>query len=32
MPYVGFTIPLLLLTVPVAIFSVLYLGRRLLTI
>lgn len=27
MPYVGFTIPLLLLTIPVAIFSVLYLGR-----
>ena len=26
MPYVGFTIPLLLLTVPVAIFSVLFLG------
>ncbi|EEV20178.1 citrate transporter [Treponema vincentii ATCC 35580] len=28
MPYVGFTIPLLLLTVPVAIFSVLFLGLR----
>lgn len=28
MPYVGFTIPLLLLTVPVAIFSVLYLGLK----
>jgi TRAP-type C4-dicarboxylate transport system permease large subunit len=28
MPYVGFTIPLLLLTIPVAIFSVLYLGRK----
>lgn len=28
MPYVGFTIPLLLLTVPVAIFSVLYLGKK----
>lgn len=28
MPYVGFTIPLLLLTVPVAIFSVLFLGLK----
>lgn len=28
MPYVGFTIPLLILTVPVAIFSVLYLGLK----
>lgn len=28
MPYVGFTIPLLLLTIPVAIFSVLYLGLK----
>ncbi|MBS9775636.1 MAG: TRAP transporter large permease, partial [Fusobacterium sp.] len=28
MPYVGFTIPLLLLTIPVAIFSVLYLGMK----
>lgn len=28
MPYVGFTIPLLLLTVPMAIFSVLYLGLK----
>lgn len=28
MPFVGFTIPLLLLTIPVAIFSVLYLGRK----
>ncbi|WP_281700007.1 TRAP transporter large permease subunit [Cetobacterium somerae] len=28
MPYVGFTIPLLLLTIPVAIFTVLYLGLK----
>ena len=28
MPYVGFTIPLLLLTIPVAIFSVLFLGLK----
>lgn len=28
MPYVGFTIPLLLLTIPIAIFSVLYLGLK----
>ncbi len=28
MPYVGFTIPLLMLTVPVAIFTVLYLGLK----
>lgn len=28
MPYVGFTIPLLILTIPVAIFSVLYLGLK----
>ncbi len=28
MPYVGFTIPLLILTVPVAIFTVLYLGLK----
>lgn len=28
MPYVGFTIPLLLLTIPVAIFSVLFLGKK----
>lgn len=28
MPYVGFTIPLLILTVPTAIFSVLYLGLK----
>ncbi|MBC2851731.1 TRAP transporter large permease subunit [Cetobacterium sp. 8H] len=28
MPYVGFTIPLLLLTIPVAIFTVIYLGRK----
>lgn len=28
MPYIGFTLPLLILTVPLAIFSVLYLGRR----
>lgn len=28
MPYVGFTVPLLLLTVGVAIFTVLYLGLR----
>lgn len=31
MPYEGFTIPLLILTVPLAIFSVLYLGRRFIT-
>lgn len=31
MPYEGFTIPLLLLTVPLAVFSVLYLGRRFIT-
>lgn len=28
MPYVGFTIPLLLLTIPVATFTVLYLGLK----
>lgn len=28
MPYVGFTIPLLLLTIPVAIFTVLFLGLK----
>lgn len=28
MPYVGFTVPLLLLTIPVAIFTVLYLGLK----
>ena len=28
LPYVGFTVPLLLLTVPVAIFTVLYLGLK----
>ena len=28
MPYVGFTLPLLILTIPVAIFTVLYLGLR----
>lgn len=28
MPYEGFAIPLLILTVPLAIFSVLFLGRR----
>jgi TRAP-type C4-dicarboxylate transport system, large permease component len=28
MPYEGFTLPLLILTFPLAIFSVLYLGRR----
>ncbi|MDP0494188.1 MAG: TRAP transporter large permease [Fusobacterium sp. JB021] len=28
MPFVGFTIPLLLLTIPVAIFTVLFLGLR----
>lgn len=28
MPFVGFTIPLLLLTIPVAVFSVLYLGKK----
>ncbi|MGL5054094.1 MAG: TRAP transporter large permease [Fusobacteriaceae bacterium] len=28
MPYVGFTIPLLLLTMPVAVFTVLYLGLK----
>lgn len=31
MPYEGFAIPLLILTVPLAIFSVLYLGRRFIT-
>lgn len=28
MPYIGFTLPLLILTVPLAIFSVLYLGLK----
>lgn len=28
MPYVGFTIPLLLLTIPVAIFTILFLGLK----
>ena len=28
MPYIGFTLPLLILTVPLAIFTVLFLGRR----
>ena len=28
MPYIGFTLPLLLLTLPVAIFSVLFIGRK----
>ena len=28
MPYTGFTLPLLILTVPLAIFCVLFLGRR----
>lgn len=31
MPYEGFAIPLLILTVPLAVFSVLYLGRRFIT-
>lgn len=31
MPYEGFSVPLLILTVPLAIFSVLYLGRRFIT-
>lgn len=31
MPYEGFAVPLLILTVPLAIFSVLYLGRRFIT-
>lgn len=28
MPYIGFTLPLLILTIPLAIFSVLLLGRK----
>jgi gluconate:H+ symporter, GntP family len=28
MPYIGFTLPLLILTVPLAIFTVLFLGRK----
>lgn len=31
MPYEGFAVPLLVLTVPLSIFSVLYLGRRFIT-
>lgn len=31
MPYEGFAVPLLILTVPLAVFSVLYLGRRFIT-
>lgn len=31
MPYEGFAIPLLILTVPLAVFSALYLGRRFIT-